>query len=112
MKKELNDYVKRIDNIIEEKQVTKTTIEEHLIKINFFQHERLIHLLVTLAFALFSIIFIALSFIDTIFSLVAIITFILLIFYIFHYYFLENKVQYLYKQYDLIKELNQHNNKK
>lgn len=108
MKKELNDYILKIDTAIKDKKITKDIIEEHLIKISFFQHERLIHLLVTLAFALFSIIFIALSLIDSIFAIVAIITFILLVFYIFHYFFLENKVQYLYKQYDLMK----HNNKK
>lgn len=105
MKKDLSNYILKTDDLIKEKKITKKLIEEHLIKIGFFQHERLIHLLVTLSFALFTIIFIIASALDPLFFIIAIITFILLVFYIFYYFFLENKVQYLYKQYDLMKEM-------
>ena len=54
----------------------------HLIQVSFFQHERLIHLIVTVTFALL----------------------ILLIPYIRHYYILENEVQKMYGQYDRMME--------
>ena len=53
MREYLGDYVKEVDKKIEEKNITEKDIENHLIKIEFFQHERLIHLLVTLAYGIF-----------------------------------------------------------
>ena len=44
MKKYLYDYIKSIDKILEKKEINDNIIKEHLIKIGFFQHERLIHL--------------------------------------------------------------------
>ncbi len=99
MKKYINDYIKEIES---KDKMNKEEIEELLIKIKFFSHERLIHLLVTMFFALFTILFLYFS-INSSNFLFMIITFILLIvlgFYIFHYFFLENSVQYLYKLYD------------
>lgn len=101
MKKYLYDYIKEIDEKIEDKN---TNIEElikvHLDKIKFFQHERLIHLLVTLFYAVFMMVFLAFSFIHYIFLIVFFIFIIFLVFYVVHYFRLENGVQYLYKQYD------------
>ena len=104
MKKYLYDYIKEIDNLLEteEKQDWKKIKKEHLTKIEFFQHERLIHLLVTLFYALFAIIFWGLILVSEWFVIIAIILMIFLIFYIIHYFHLENGVQYLYKQYDKI----------
>ena len=51
MKKYLSNYINDIDNLIKKKNITNKDINEHLIKIKFFQHERLIHLLVTLFYA-------------------------------------------------------------
>lgn len=53
MKKYLYDYIKEIDEIIENKKINQKIIDEHLTKIQFFQHERLIHLLVTLFYCTF-----------------------------------------------------------
>ena len=91
------------DDIIKNGQVTKEILDTHLIKITFFQHERLIHLLVTLFYAIFTLAFLALGTIHYIFFIIFLILIIFLIFYIFHYFFLENSVQYLYKQYDILK---------
>ena len=104
MKVYLEDYIKYVDDIlINGKKINYRKLkEEHLIKINFFQHERLIHLLVTLFYALFSIIFIVLSIKVWIFFIITIALLIFLIFYVIHYFRLENGVQYLYKQYDKI----------
>ena len=100
MKKYLYDYIKEIDNLIDNKKISKDIIENHLIKIKFFQHERLIHLLVTLAYAIIFLIFVGLGFIHYIFFPITMILFIFLICYVIHYFNLENGVQYLYKQYD------------
>ena len=104
MKKYLYDYIKEIDEVIESKKITKEVIDNHLIKIGFFQHERLIHLLVTLFYALLFLIFFALSYLHYIFFIPTTLILILLICYIIHYFHLENGVQYLYKQYDLLKK--------
>ena len=106
MKDYLYNYIKYIDDLLNDnKKVNyKKLKEDHLIKIKFFQHERLIHLLVTLFYALFSIIFIFLSVKFWIFFVITIMLLIFLIFYVIHYFRLENGVQYLYKQYDEIEK--------
>jgi hypothetical protein len=80
--------------------------KEHLIQVGFFQHERLIHLMVTLAFAIFT--FMSLGFLLADFQIMLIVLFVLLLVllipYISHYYLLENGVQYMYKQYDAMTE--------
>ena len=103
MKKYLNDYVKEIDALIESGDINEKFIMEHLVKIGFFQHERLIHLFVTLFYALFVFIMFAFSLIYRPFFLIFLVLIIFLIFYIRHYFELENKVQYLYKQYDIMR---------
>ncbi len=102
MKKYLYDYISKIDEIINNKKINKDIIDNHLIKIGFFQHERLIHLLVTLFFAAISIVFTVLSlhYLNVLMAVVTIILYVMVMFYIKHYYDLENGVQYLYKLYD------------
>ena len=101
MKEYLYSYIKNIDSLLESnKKINEEVIKNHLIKIGFFQHERLIHLLVTLFYSLFFIIFMALGFLSCLFFIIAAIILVLLLFYIVHYFRLENGVQYLYKQYD------------
>lgn len=101
MKKYLYDYIKEIDNLLNSnKKITEDVINNHLTKISFFQHERLIHLLVTLFYAMIFIIFTALCFVHYMFVIVTIILMVFLICYVIHYFHLENGVQYLYKQYD------------
>ena len=101
MKKDLYDYIEKTDILLNNnKNITKDVIDKHLIKISFFQHERLIHLLVTLFYAILFILSIAFSFTYYILFLATLILFISLICYVLHYFYLENGVQYLYKQYD------------
>ena len=105
MKKYLYDYIKEIDELLKNnKEIRDNTIKEHLIKIDFFQHERLIHLLVTLFYAIIFLIFMGLGYIFWIFLPIGFILMIFLICYVLHYFHLENGVQYLYKQYDKILE--------
>lgn len=105
MREYLSEYVKEIDKKIEEKNITEKDIENHLIKIEFFQHERLIHLLVTLAYGIFLFLSVLIFTQIWIFVIVIYIALIFLLFYVRHYFFLENNVQYLYKQYDKMKNI-------
>ena len=101
MKKYLYNYIEEINQKLEDKSTDLMKLkEEHLIKIQFFQHERLIHLLVTLFYSLFMIMFLILSLVTPIFLVIFFIIVIFLLFYVVHYFKLENGVQYLYKQYD------------
>lgn len=106
MKKYLYDYIGEVDSLLNnnKSKINDDVISNHLTKISFFQHERLIHLLVTLFYTLLLIIFMTLGILSFMFYFIAIIVSIFLIFYIIHYFRLENGVQYLYKQYDLLKE--------
>lgn len=105
MTKSIKRYIFTIDELLKSKESNinyENEIKNHLIHINFFQHERLIHLIVTVGFAILTIgIFLyTISFPSTPFFLLTAFFMILLIPYIKHYYLLENSVQYMYKQYD------------
>ncbi len=103
------EYVKKINKFLEEEHSPKEideAISTHLIKVKFFQHERLVHLIVTVLFAIMDIIALFAFFTTSNFScsLLLFLFTILLVPYIFHYYFLENSVQEMYKQYDKLKD--------
>lgn len=101
MREYMKNYIESLENLIKEKHnFTVKEKEEIRIKVQDFQHERLIHLLVTLFYTIFTFIFLALSMISYLFLIPFTIGIIFLIFYIRHYFFLENGVQYLYKLYD------------
>ncbi len=80
-------------------------LKEMLVQIQFFQHERLIHLIVTVLFALLAVMSILGSLIiqELVVLLLCFMFFVLLIPYIRHYYILENGVQKLYEYYDKIR---------
>ena len=79
-------------------------LREHLDQTAFFQHERLVHLLVTLAFALMELACaLACALLpQPLTGVLALLMLLLLVPYIVHYYHLENGVQRLYVQYDLL----------
>ncbi len=98
-----------IDNDMKTADIDKTrrVLSEFEIKIAYFQHERIIHLMVTLSFALFLLLSIGGIFIfPREFTICAIlltcIFFGLTIGYVMHYYFLENSVQQMYHMRDEI----------
>ncbi len=105
MKKYLYDYIKEIDRLIDRKRINEDIVHNHLMKIKFFQHERLIHLLVTLGYSLIFIIMVIVTMKVIWFMPIMVIMMIILMFYVVHYFNLENGVQYLYKQYDKMIEL-------
>ena len=93
----------------EEQTMQEMVQDKHLVQVGFFQHERLIHLIVTVTFALLEMLAIVLSVIsDSLFTLLLpVVILILLIPYIRHYYILENEVQKMYGQYDRMRRLQQ-----
>jgi Ca2+/Na+ antiporter len=90
------------DLTAEEKEKLNTELQ---IKIGYFQHERLIHLIVTVLFSLCTIIsimgFIAFESIGIALLFVALM--VLLVPYIVHYFRMENGVQKLYTYYEKLK---------
>lgn len=79
-------------------------LSEHMDKISFMQHERIVHFLVTMMFAIVLAIFMVGMLMTDNMMLLILVTMIivLLAFYIKHYYFLENTVQKMYRVYDRI----------
>ena len=103
MWKRLKAYRDRIQALLDADDPTtdwEATRREHLVQISFFQHERLIHLLVTLAFALMELISIvaALLAVHPLVWLLSLLFLVLLVPYLVHYYHLENGTQELYAQ--------------
>lgn len=92
-----------------EKSPAQTELSSHrdnlLIQIQFFQHERLIHLIVTVLFALLTVgtLFVCLFYPHPILFMLFALFLTLLIPYIIHYYHLENGVQKLYTYYDKLR---------
>lgn len=82
----------------------ETLLERHKEQIAFFSHERLVHLLVTILFAIatFAVFFVNLFMFNTGLLILLGLLVILLVPYIMHYYLLENGVQKMYVQYDEI----------
>ena len=105
MKKRILDYMKKIELLLgnpPEDVDWDEEIKKHLVQIEFFMHERLVHLIVTMVFAILTVLSILYAINNaTIGMLMLIVAFmVLLIPYIMHYYLLENGVQHMYKQYD------------
>jgi len=105
MEKRLKDYLRFMEDLkIEEfsEEECKDMAAKMLVQIQFFQHERLIHLIVTVLFALLTVLsilaFLALEQIGLL--ALSILLLVLLVPYIRHYYILENGVQKLYTYYD------------
>ena len=107
MKRQLNEYIENTEKLLKEDNCDFRLLrEEYFRKISFFQHERLIHLIVTSTFAIVGMICLGV-FLFTAEKLTGILLgllIVLLIPYIFHYYALENGVQRMYEQYDEIVE--------
>ncbi len=105
LKKCINTY-----NDIALSDIPQSEKEKHrqilLVKIGFFQHERLIHLIVTVTFAILEMLaFMYTTFMPSVGACVfTALILILLVPYIWHYYKLENGVQALYRIYDKLED--------
>ena len=91
-----------------DKDELEDILAEHMDKIAFMQHERIVHFLVTFMFAVILCIFVAVMLFMSgsgnlaSIGVMALVVIILVLegFYIKHYYFLENTVQKMYRIYD------------
>ena len=106
MDKKLKNYIREIEKA--SKHPSKELIEYHKTMTAQFQHERLVHLVVTLFFALFLMIFFGMflfvalylpgnsgMLVTTCLGVVTLILLIVTMFYVRHYYQLENGTQKL-----------------
>ncbi len=84
----------------------REVLSEFEIKIGYFQHERLIHLIVTALFAVMEIIAIMTTLISPSIAsaLLSLMFMVLLVPYVAHYWFLENGVQKMYIMRDDIRK--------
>ena len=108
MKNQVKEYEKFIKEMIENKEFSKELLAYHNEMIHCFQHERLIHLIITLFFVLVAIFFLILTglvigncgedlMIMWPLYTVALIVTILAVAYVKYYHFLENHIQELYR---------------
>lgn len=107
MKKYFSEYIAFVAAALENSSTDFTKLKsEMLVKIGFMQHERLIHFLVTILFALLMFMSLIAFFVSENLGMLAaaVLMLALLIPYIAHYYFLENGVQKLYALYDSVCE--------
>ena len=107
MGKKLKNYIAELQKLLESGEPisdVEAFKKELLVEIEFWQHERLVHLLVTFLFALLTMSLIIVSFFyASIPMLLLLLLFIvLLVPYIRHYYILENGVQTLYTIYEKV----------
>lgn len=106
MRKYLTEYLAHLEELLKSgEEIDYDDLERsHLIMIEFMQHERLIHFLVTILFTLGFFITFAIFLLGNIITMVPLMILILglLVPYIAHYYFLENSVQKMYHLHDEI----------
>lgn len=103
MKRYMQGFEAYLERILQEDSYDPETLQkEILIQISFMQHERLIHFLVTMLFAILFMLAVCLFLFSPSVGtlLLAILLLALLIPYIAHYYFLENTVQRMYILYN------------
>lgn len=114
MKKRILAHLSYMEDILEHlKDKDENELEvirkRHMTEIYFFMHERLIHLIVTVLFAIgtFMTLFTYLLVENVGLLALALLLIVLLVPYINHYYLLENGVQKMYVQHDkLMEEIN------
>ena len=107
MKKRIQSYMHQVDALLRDADPCKdweAVRQEHLTQLSFYQHERLVHLLVTMLVAILMLLSIGIALIAAYpYMLLASAGLFALLFpYIMHYFFLENAVQAMYIQYDKI----------
>ena len=106
MRKYLTEYLRNLEALLSSgEEIDYAELEQsHLIMIQFMQHERLIHLIVTVLFALAMLIVFGVFVLSGAMYILALLALILVLLvpYIVHYFHLENGVQ---KMYTLIDEL-------
>ncbi|MDE5863408.1 MAG: hypothetical protein K2K56_10395 [Lachnospiraceae bacterium] len=101
----IRQYMAYIDNLLESEEDDidwEEEMKKHLVQTAFFAHERFIHLIVTVTFAIlaFMVFLYTFSNFTVPLLLLFLMIMVLMIPYIRHYFLLENSVQDMYEQYD------------
>ncbi|MDE6592283.1 MAG: hypothetical protein K2K57_04370 [Oscillospiraceae bacterium] len=98
-------YMKAVDAAIEKDDTDFETLKrEHLVQIGFIQHERIVHLIVTVMCCLLLFLGLGIFFISGLRAIMAVnvILLVLVFSYLMYYCFIENRTQQMYRQYNRI----------
>ena len=101
----IKTYMKNVDNAIADESTDFEALKrEHLVQIGFVQHERFVHLLVTVMVCILLFIGMCVFFLSQMkaFLIVDGLLLILSLCYLLYYFFIENATQRMYRQYDLM----------
>lgn len=101
----IKTYMKNVDNAIADEGTDFEALKrEQLVQIGFVQHERFVHLLVTVMVCILLFIGMCVFFLSQMkaFLIVDGLLLILALCYLLYYFFIENATQRMYRQYDLI----------
>lgn len=110
MTKQIREYLEQLRIFLDGEHSTEeysNELSRLRVRIGFFSHERLVHLLVTLAFAVFFLMTLFMALVEGGIGIyiLAVLFLVLLVPYIKHYYFLENSVQKMYLIYNQLEQL-------
>ncbi|MBQ5316448.1 MAG: hypothetical protein J6I96_02735 [Oscillospiraceae bacterium] len=101
----IKTYMKNTERAIDDDSTDLEALrQEHLVQIQFIQHERLIHLMVTIMCCILMFIGFAIYFLSGITAIMIVngLLLILCFAYLTYYFFIENAVQAMYRQYNRI----------
>lgn len=108
MKNEIKEYKALVKKTLDDDSKEtdwRQLVEDMTARIGFYQHERLVHLIVTMTFAIMTVLCLVFSGgAPNLIMLLGGLFLLLEIPYVLHYYFLENSVQELYTLYYKAKE--------
>lgn len=108
MKSEIKEYKALVKKTLDDDSKEtdwRQLVEDMTARIGFYQHERLVHLIVTMTFAIITVLCLVFSGgAPNLIMLLGGLFLLLEIPYVLHYYFLENSVQELYTLYYKAKE--------
>ena len=108
MKSEIKEYKALVKKTLDDDSKEtdwRQLVEDMTARIGFYQHERLVHLIVTMTFAIMTVLCLVFSGgAPNLIMLLGGLFLLLEIPYVLHYYFLENSVQELYTLYYKAKE--------
>lgn len=101
----IKNYMKAVDDAIEKDDTDFEALQrEQLVQIGFIQHERIVHLIVTVMCCLLLFLGLGIFFLCGLLAVMAVnVVLLVLVFaYLMYYCFIENRTQQMYRQYNRI----------
>lgn len=110
MTKQITEYLEHLRLFLDaehSREEYSQELERLHVRIGFFSHERIVHMFIMLAFAIFFLLTLFMALIHGSIGIyvLAVLFLVLLVPYIKHYYFLENSVQKMYLIYNKLEKL-------